>query len=539
MRFYVATIKSEGIVMPAEVELLSVEVRKQLDRIPEAKLVLVDGSVAAGKFSLSNTDFFAPGKTVQILLRYGDGKDQQVFAGLVVRHSVEARDDASELRVELKDAAHAMTRARRSAVYRDQRDDEVLGALIARAGLRRGVVDRSAVTHGQLVQHNASDWDFLLSRADVNGQVVIVDDGTLSVRAMGAAGKLKASFTYGLSEIADLSLELDGSSQWGAVTSTAWDPTNVAQAPPASGAPLRIAAGNLAVDALATKLGGDSYALLMPASLPADELKAWADARLARSRLALLRGRLVVAGDADLKPFDRVKLDGVGERFNGTLLVGGVIHRVDADGWWTELEIGLSPEWFARRPDIADPPAGGLLPPAMQLQIGVVEGFESDPDRDFRLRVRLPAQDPLWARIARPDAGDGRGDCRWPEPGDEVVIGFLGGDPRQAVVLGSLFGGARQPPAGEEPSEGNNRRAIVSRSGVKIAIDDERVALTISTPGGNRVVIDDDADAITLADRHGNTITMDSRGIKLKSASDFAIEAAGKVVIQGSSVDIQ
>jgi phage protein D len=232
VRFYVATIKSEGIVMPAEVELLSVEVRKQLDRIPEAKLVLVDGSVAAGKFSLSNTDFFAPGKTVQILLRYGDGKDQQVFAGLVVRHSVEARDDASELRVELKDAAHAMTRARRSAVYRDQRDDEVLGALIARAGLRRGVIDRSAVTHGQLVQHNASDWDFLLSRADVNGQVVIVDDGTLSVRAMGAAGKLKASFTYGLSEIADLSLELDGSSQWGAVTSTAWDPTNVAQARP-------------------------------------------------------------------------------------------------------------------------------------------------------------------------------------------------------------------------------------------------------------------------------------------------------------------
>jgi uncharacterized protein involved in type VI secretion and phage assembly len=99
------------------------------------------------------------------------------------------------------------------------------------------------------------------------------------------------------------------------------------------------------------------------------------------------------------------------------------------------------------------------------------------------------------------------------------VIGFLGGDPRQAVVLGSLFGGARQPPAGEEPSEGNNRRAIVSRSGVKIAIDDERVALTISTPGGNSVVIDDDADAITLADRHGNTITMDSRGIKLKSAA--------------------
>lgn len=539
MKLSTATIKSEGLVMPAEVELLSIEVRKQLDRVPEAKLVLVDGSVAAGKFGLSNSDFFAPGKRVQILLRYGDGKDQQLFAGLVVRHSVEARDDASELRVELKDAAHAMTRARRSAVYHDQRDDEVISALIGNAGLRRGKVDRSAVTHRQLVQHNASDWDFLLSRADVNGLVVIVDDGEVSARTMGAAGTVKASFTYGLSEIAELSLELDGSSQWGAVTSTAWDPANVAQAAPATGDPLRVAAGNLDVNALATKLGGASYTLLMPASLAADELKAWADARLARSRLALLRGRLVVAGDAGLRPFDRVKLEGVGERFNGTLLVGGVIHRVDADGWWTELQIGLSPEWFARRPDIADPPAGGLLPPATQLQIGVAQAFERDPDGEFRLRVQVPGQDPLWARLARPDAGDRRGDCFWPEPGDEVVVGFLGGDPRQAVVLGSLFGGARPPPNGEEPGDGNDRRAIVSRSGVKIGIDDKQVALTLQTPGGNSVLIDDDAKAITITDQHGNTITMDSRGIQLKSASDLAIEAAGKVVIKGSTVDIQ
>lgn len=108
---------------------------------------------------------------------------------------------------------------------------------------------------------------------------MIVDDGeVLSARAMSAAGTVKASFTYGLSEIAELSLELDGSSQWGAVTSTAWDPTNVAQAAPATGDPLRIAAGNLDVNALAARLGGDSYTLLMPASLAANELKAWADA---------------------------------------------------------------------------------------------------------------------------------------------------------------------------------------------------------------------------------------------------------------------
>lgn len=539
MKPFTATIKSEGRVMPPEIELLSIEVRWQVDRIPEASLVLIDGSVAAGEFSLSDAELFALGKRVQILLRYGDDPDQQLFAGLVVRHTVEARDDASELRVELKDAAIALTRARRSAVYRDQRDDEVISALIGGAELRRGAIDRCAVTHRQLVQHNASDWDFLLARADVNGLLVIVDDGEVSARAMVTAEPVKARYTYGRSEIAEFSLELDGAGQWGAVTSTAWDPAKVAPAAPAAGASLRIAAGNLDVDALAAKLGGDSYTLLMPASLGELELKAWADARLARSRLALLRGRLVVAGDAALRPFDHVELDGVGERFNGALLVGGVIHRVDADGWWTELQIGLSPEWFARRPDIADPPAGGLLPPATQLQIGVIDAFESDPDGDFRLRVRLPGHDPVWARVARPDAGDGRGDCTWPEPGDEVVVGFLGGDPRQAVVLGSLFGGARRPPDDAQPSDGNDRRAFVSRAGVKIGVDDKKIALTISTPGGNRVVIDDDAEAVTITDQHGNTITMDSRGIAISSASDLSIEATGKVVIKGTGVDIQ
>ena len=161
---YTATIKSEGRVMSGEIELLTIEVRRALDRIAEAHLVVIDGSVAAGKFAISDSPFFAVGKSIEILLRYGDSPDRRLFTGLVVRQSVSAREGASELRVELKGAAFALTRTRRSAVFRDQRDDEVISALVRGGGLRVGTIDATRVKHRELVQHHATDWDFILSR---------------------------------------------------------------------------------------------------------------------------------------------------------------------------------------------------------------------------------------------------------------------------------------------------------------------------------------------------------------------------------------
>lgn len=544
MGIAVATITSEGETLDPAVEVSSIEIRKALDRIPEARLVLLDGSVARREFALSNTAFFEPGRQVQIEVRYEGEVDELLFEGLVVRHAVEARGDGTELRVELKGAAVALTRGRKCLVHREQRDDEVARRLIEDVGLRVGTLDETQVKHRELVQYHVSDWDFLVSRADINGQVVIVDDGEVSVRGMNVERSAGLRLEFGLDEIHEFELELDASHQWAEVKSLAWDVAQQAVADPADAEQLKIAAGNLDAAAVARKLGGEQLTLLHPAGLEPDELKPWADARLARSRLSLLRGRLVTDGRADIKPFDRIKLGGVGERFNGELLVSGVTQRVDDDGWRTELQLGLSPEWFARTPDIADVPAGGLTPPITGLQVGVVAGFEDDPAGEQRVKIKLlgldAEQGPVWARVARPDAGKDRGFVFWPEPGDEVVVGFLAGDPRQAVVLGALHGSANAPPKPVEgPSEANDRRAIVSKAGTVIEFDDDKAALTIKTPKDNRIVVDDDAEAITISDQHGNTITMDSKGIKLQSAGDFSIDAVGKVAIKGSAVDIQ
>lgn len=541
MRVTIATILSEGEKLEDTVAVLSIEVRKELDRIPEAKLVILDGDGAARTFNVSNRGFFAPGKKITIKLRQGDGRDAPVFTGVVVRHAVEAHEQGTELRVELKDVAVALTRGRRSMALLDVKDDEVYDKIAQRGGLKVGKLGATKVKHRQLVQYNATDWDFLLSRADINGHVVLVDDGTLSVRSPADVANSVLTIDWGLEIVHSFELELDVTEQYSGVKGLAWDPAqqaaSSAQAKPTSGGPIKRNAS-----ALAKSLPGDPYSLVLPGAALADELGAWADARLARSRLSLMRGRVVIPGKPAVKPLDHVELIGVGKRFEGKALVSGVVHRVDPEGWSTELTLGLSPDWFARKPDIADVPAGGLLPPATTLQIGVIVALEADPQGEYRVQLELPAlgdaNNQVWARLARPDAGKQRGFLFWPEIGDEVVVGFFAGDPRQAVVLGALHSSALPPPA--EPKDDNDTRALVSRAGTSITFDDKKKSVTIKTPKGSTIVIDDDAGTIQIADANDNAITLGSSGVKIASAKDIELDASnGKVVIKGTAVDIQ
>ena len=47
-------------------------------------------------------------------------------------------------------------------------------------------VEKTFVKHRQLVQFRASDWDFLVSRADANGKIVFTNDDTVRIEAAAA-----------------------------------------------------------------------------------------------------------------------------------------------------------------------------------------------------------------------------------------------------------------------------------------------------------------------------------------------------------------
>lgn len=543
----VATIKSGTTKLPETIELMSLEIHRELDKIPEAKLTVLDGSVAKREFAVSNLEFFEPGKTISIQLRYeiAGAPDETVFEGFVVRHAIETSGEGgSMLRVELKDKAFTLTRGRKSAIFRDSTDEDAIKKVLGDMAPPPGPPEPlTKAVHTQLVQYESSDWDFIVSRADAAGVLLDVHRGKVSLLPM-AFGTTEHALKYGHDDISDFSLELDASAQWAELATQGWDlakhePSALEQAAD-PGASLKI--GNLDVAAIAKLVGGDKARLVHLAALTTNELAEWAKARLLRSRLSLLRGRAVAAGHAKYAPGHTALISGIGKRFDGKALISGVTHKLDHEGWQTELTFGLAPEPFARTPDIAELPAAGLLPPIQNLQLAKVAPFEVDPLGEHRIKIQLPAlpsdQSLVWARFMHPDAGKQRGIVFWPEAGDEVVVGFLGGDPRQPIVLGSLHGKPTLPDA-YAPSDKNAMRVIMSRSGSFVRFDDDKKQIVMSTPGAATVTLDDEKKTIMLADQNGNKIELNDKGITIKSASDLKIEATGKVVITGTAVDVQ
>ena len=545
-----ATIKIWGAGRKALGHAESVQVRHELNRIPEATVHLDTDA-----FKVSGSDF-EPGQPIAVTVTDSLNKDYSLFSGVVVAYALESRTDAGrQVRLELKDVAVRLTRQRKSAVFRDGTDAEAIRGLIRKAELQVGAIAASTTVHDELVQFYSSDWDFIVSRADAEGLAVDVRDGEVSVQPLvskeapgvrlyatgeGVDLKLRVDKDRSWPEGHVIALELDfsGQAQWAELSARAWDAESQKSTVPVAGVvPSQGSKLARQADKISKELGGASGDLVLPAHTPPQELKAWASSQLTRSRLSMLRGRVEVGGRTDVVPLDMIDVSELGEQFGGAVPVSAVAHRVDTSvGWRTELEVGLAPEPFTAQTDIAALPAGGLLPPAQGLHIGVVRKFETDPRGHHRVKVHLSVlderQEPVWARMARPDAGKDRGLVFWPEPGDEVVVGFLGGDPRQAVILGSLHGPGLAPPRiVGPPSAQNQQRAFVTPKGTAIAFDDAGPSVSIQTPAKNEIRIDDAAGTIRLADQHGNTITLDAEGITLKSA--------GNVVIQGKEVDVK
>jgi len=539
------TVLSGGRAVDGGFQLLSLDIRHELNRLPTALLAYIDGDAATGQFDISDSHAFDPGTEIEVKARYeGDAQSEAtLFKGPVVRHAIEADNRGSVLRVELRDKAVKLTQPRRSQVFEKLTDSDLLKRLAGDAGLSV-VVDATTGQHDAIVQYDCSDWDFLLSRAELNGLVVAARAGALSIQRP-ALGAPRLTLTYGISELYSLEFECDVLGQSGGFKARAWDAKQLkAQLVSGAAAPAQ-QQGTLTGKKAAQSLGFADTVLQHPVGASADELKAWAGAEAQRGALSMVRGRASLPGLGSLALLQTVEIKGVASCFAGKALVSGLCHRIDRNGWTTDLQFGLSPQPFSARPGITAPAAAGLLPAVAGLHIGIVKQVHDDPDKAHRVQVSVPGLGDdapgLWARMAMPDAGKDHGFYFWPEVGDEVVLGFFNQDPRHPVILGSLFGSKNTPPAAiVDTSDKNLKRGLVTRTGLTIGlVDDSKAQLFLKTPGGQQVLLDDDQQAIVLKDQHGNELTMDKDGIHLKSAKDLTFEASGKVEIKGSKIDLK
>lgn len=548
MSVVTVTILSNGSPIPGEVELLAVDVRREVNRIPSARLLLIDGDIAQRQWPLSDGKLFAAGTEVQIKARWegASGGDALLFKGLVVRHAIEADSRLGpQLRVELKDKAVVLSRGRKSAVFNDMTDSAVAKKLIGDAGLAAGTIDATAYSHKALVQYQCSDWDFLLARAQAVGRLVTVTDGKVGVVKPVLSGQPKITVRYGIDEVYDIAFEVDARQQMPGANALAWDPGKQDALSVSAAEPAALAQGVDTGRNTAKAIGFAAHTLMHAVPIEEQDLQDWADGQLARSRRALLRGRVSILGTGAPALLDLVKLEGFGKRFDGNAPVSGIAHRIDAQGWRTDLQLGFVDSALIEDDAPSVAAAAAQLPAVPGLQIGVVVAVAEDPDKQQRVRLKLPAigaQAPeVWARWAFPDAGNERGMIFWPEPGDEVVVGFVGGDPRHPVVLGSLFSSKQPPPAPyDKPDDKNLARGFFTKSGCEIGfVDDSKGKLFLRTKDKREITLDDDGKLISIADGGGNKLTIDDNGITIHSAKKLVLEADGDIEIKGSKIDFK
>ena len=534
-------VLANGSPIDSTYNVTSINIQKEVNKIATCEIVVLDGSASQEDFPISDSDTFVPGTSIEVKMGY-ESHNETVFKGIVLRQGLRVMSGQGPvLEVVCKDEAVKMTVGRKNAYYKDTTDSDAISKVIGNyAGLTADV----SSTSGQLpeiVQYYATDWDFILSRAEFNGMIVTTESGKVSVKDPDSETTEVLEVVYG-QDILDFDASVDALNQYKSVKANAWDMKNQ-QIISGQSSLSDYSQGNISNGKLAEVIGLSDFELQSTAPLDSGSLNTWAKAQTTKSKYAKIRGSVSFQGNAKALPGTLISIGGMGGRFNGKAFISGVEHKLSAGNWITEVQMGISPDWFASQVRMQAPLASGQLPGIQGLQNGTVKQINEDPDGEFRVLVDVPiiapGGDGVWARYANFYATNEAGSFFYPEVGDEVVLGFLNDDPRYPIVLGSLYN-SNSKNAPYTPDETNSTKAIVTKSKLKLIFDDENKVVTIITPGENQMVWSDQDQSITIKDQNENSIEMSSSGITIKSASSMTLQAAESITMKaGESVTVQ
>jgi len=533
------TILVNGEQLSAAYAVKSILVNREVNRIPYAQLIILDGEAASQEFELSNTDLFVPGSEIEIKAGY-HSDEESIFKGIVISHGIKIRDAASALIVECKDPAVKMTVGTKSAYFYESSDSDIIEQLISAYNGLSADVEATSVTHKELVQYQTSDWDFMMLRTQANGKLGFVDNGSIQIKEPNLSQEPVETVAYGATMLA-FDGEIDARDQVKKITAYSWNAGDQELIETEAADANVNLNGDLSKNNLAEVVNLENLALKHGGQLTTSQLQQWADAKAKIQELARNRGRVQFIGIPQVKPDTIIKLEGVGNRFNGNAYITGVRHEI-ADGTWTiDAQFGLDPKWFSETYNVNAQPAAGLVAAVQGLQTGIVTQLEEDPEGEDRILINISiidaASEGIWARVATLDAGESRGSFFRPEVGDEVVVGFINSDPNYAVVLGGV--NSSKKPAPLQASDDNHEKGFVTRSGMKLLFNDEKSSVTIETPAGRVIVIDDDAEEIKIDDAGSNSIILNTDGIEINSSADINIKASGDLNLEGTNVNIK
>jgi Rhs element Vgr protein len=528
----------DGNEIRKEYHLTSIIIQNEINKIPTASITILDGAPNEETFAVSDTGDFLPGKKIEIRFGYHN-ENKTVFKGIIITNTHKVNNNCSEMHVECKDETIKMTVNKGSRHFNDVTDSDVVTKLLDDNKITGAKVDTLQEKHEQLVQSNASDWDFMISRADINGMICVINNAQLTVKKPNMQESAKLELIYG-ANILEFHADMDARIQTAAVKTLSWDFVNqkvLTTESQDSGAPEE---GQLGRENLAA-ITNSPLEMRTSASLSQHETQAIANAKKLRQDLSKIKAKVKYQGVTLVLPGDFVKISGAGKNFNGKAFVSAIQHEYADGDWITEATLGWNEQFFSEQTNPTQGASATGRSSAMHgLQTGIVTSI-TDNNGQYRVKIRLPIvneqDEGIYARVATLDAGDKRGTFFRPEINDEVVVGFMNDDASNPVILGMLHSSAK--PAPLEPATANPEKGYVSRSGIKLIFNDDKKSVLIETPGDRVFEMNDNANSITLKDGNGNTIVMDQSGVAIESAKDISIKAGASISLSASEIKLK
>lgn len=176
--------------------------------------------------------------------------------------------------------------------------------------------------------------------------------------------------------------------------------------------------------------------------------------------------------------------DDKNEQF-GDYIVTSVSHQCDGQGNYSNF-------FEAIPSSVKFPPVTTYPEPKCETQYAVVtDNF--DHDGLGRIRVRFYWMDAGnksdWIRVTAPHAGKEKGIFFMPEKGEEVIVGFEGGNAEKPYIIGCVWNGKAK---NSSANDSNSQKIIKTKSGLSITLDDGTGGITVSDAKNNSVSLSGD-----------------------------------------------
>lgn len=214
----------------------------------------------------------------------------------------------------------------------------------------------------------------------------------------------------------------------------------------------------------------------------------------------------------------------------------GEYRIISIDHCWDSIG-NYTNEFVAIPASVKVPPITPVPQPYCEKQRAIVVG-NYDPAGFGRVEVKFLWMDDKekspWLRVATQYAGDEKGLFMMPETGEEVMVDFVGGDATDGYVTGTVHNGKAITKFGNAE---NDIKAIQTRSGIKVIMNDKEGSLSLEDKNGNGVQMDGDGnvtmqskDKIVLAcgeskivlNKEG-TIEINGRAIKMDATEEVEL----------------